>query len=261
MKNVSTNLVSCSERALCCRYFSINFEEQRVHVLADGGGLGEMTVGWALGVLVDGDWETLGAWTVAPKSSTYWRTVFNELGIRGVERISLVSASEPEVVLDVQPAVASVPSFGGGYVRRHASLKSEVCQLGSKARRAVREAASLRVARLAMTRLQRPCGAGKAAALVLEWPRSLAQFQPFYDLRPNRRALVRKGDEYLERLDRTLSRAVGRHGPFADPEAATSFIAGTLARAERQTKLSELTKLPGAARRALDPTAAGIAAR
>jgi len=212
---------------------------------------------WAMGVLVDGDWEVLGAWSGAAVGSAFWKDVWEEFHSRGVDKISLVCASDPDARA-LCAAVKVLPPFRRILGESHVSANSSVGMLRADARRAVRETSGFRATRIALKRLLVNARVGGAAAVSPDWSEALESLRPFYALRPHRRALVRAGDEYLEQLGCSLSRAVRRHGPFADLAAAVSFVAQTLSRDELRLKHAKLRKF---ARPALRPVGADVTDR
>ncbi|MFH7043327.1 transposase [Paucibacter sp. JuS9] len=243
--------------ALCWHYFSAHVEELRVQVLAANGTPSDLTATWALGVRADGDWESLGAWPGAAVGPAFWRSVWEDLDGRGVDRISLVCAADRDArVLCPGVKVLSPLRWGLGQVSVPAA--SGVGVLRAEARRVVRDASGVRPARLSLERLLADSGAGRAA-LSPDWLVWLEQFRAFYALRPHRRAVVRAGDEYLEQLGLSLSRAVRRHGPFVDLAAAVSFVAQTISRDELRLKFSKLPKATRPALHLVGPDAAGLA--
>ena len=244
MTGVLTNLNSWAPIALCGHYFIAHFEDQRVEVLVRGARAStELTVTWAMGVLADGDWEALGAWPVAAVGSSFWRGVWEDIDARGVNKISLVCASDLDAWIFC-PAAKVLPPFRFILGQGSVSAASRVGVLRAEARRLVREVSGVRAARFALERLLSGSGEGRAGVLSSDWPVVLEQFQPFYALRPHRRALVREGDRRLEQLGGMLARAVRRHGPFADMGAAVSFVAWTLARCQARIERAELPPLP-----------------
>lgn len=244
--------------ALCRHYYSAHFDDQPVQVPTADGRSREQTVSWAVGVLADCDWEALGAWPGTPTGPAFWRGVWEDFEARGVDKISVVSAADPDA-RTFCPALKLLPPFqrilGHGYV----PAAFGVGVLRAAARRAVREASGVRVACIALERLLAKSGAGRAAVLSPDWQEVLEQFRAFYALRPHRRAVVRAGDEYLEQLGLSLSRAVRRHGPFADLAAAVSFVARTISRDELRLKFSKLSKSARPALRLVGSDAAGLA--
>lgn len=243
--------------ALCWRYCSAHFDDQLVQVLTADGRSRELTVSWAVGVLADGDWEALGAWPRSAVGSAFWRGVWEDLDDRGVDKISLVCAAD----LDARalcPGVKVLPPFRGILGQGAVPATSSVGVLFAEARRAVRKASGVRAARISLEHLLAKSEAGRAAVWSSDWPEVLEQFKPCYALRPNRRAVVRQGDEYLEQLGCSLRRAVARHGPFADPAAAALFVAQTISRDELRLKFSMLPKAARPMLRLVGSDSAGL---
>jgi Transposase, Mutator family len=252
--DTSDRVDSWAAMALCCRYSSAHFDEQRVQEFAVNGASRELSLTWSVGMLSDGDWEALGTWPGAGVGPAFWRGVWEDLDSRGVDKISLVSAAD----LDARalfPGAKVLPPFRQILGRGYVPAASRVGLLRAEARRVVLEASSVRSARMGLERLLVGSGSGRAAVLSPDWPEVLEQFRPFYALRPHRRALVRAGDEYLEQLGHGLRRAVARHGPFDDLAAAVSFVAQTISRDELRLKFSTLL----AARPALGPVGSDVA--
>ena len=251
-------IASWSTKCLCSQYLSVHVAEALARVLDADRTSRDQTVTWAVGVLSDGDWEVLGAWPGVAVDRAFWRGIWDDLDSRGVDRISLVCASDPNARtlcagVEVLPPFRPTPGEG------HAPAASSLGVLRAEARRAVREASGVRAARLALERLLSGSGTGRAAVLALDWPAVLDGLRPFYALRPHRRALVRAGDEYLEQLGHGLRRAVARHGPFADLAAAVSFVSQTLFRDELRLKFSKLSGLAWPRLRVVGADAAGLA--
>lgn len=76
-------------RPLCRSYLLVIHGRLAVEV-RDGGNLRSEPVRWALGVLTDGSYEVLGAWTPPDSSSWSWQDAVEGLRVRGVERIGFV---------------------------------------------------------------------------------------------------------------------------------------------------------------------------
>ena len=228
---------------LCRQYVSAQFDEHQLQVLSGDSASREQRVSWAVGVLADGDWEVLGAWPGAAAGPALWRGVWDDLGSRGVEKISLVCASDLDA-WTLCPAVKVLPPFQLILGQGPVPAASRFGVLRAEARRLVREASGVRAARFALERLLSGSGEGRDSVLSPDWPAVLEQVRPFYALLPHRRALVREGDRRLEQLGGMLARAVRRHGPFADMGAAVSFVAWTLARCQARIEWAELPPLP-----------------
>jgi len=258
MTKTLTGLDSWVPMALCCHYASAQFEALHVQLLEPDGTECDQPVNWAVGVLSESDWEALGAWPGAAFGCAFWQGVWEDLDARGADRISLMCAAD----LDAHTMCAGttvLPPFRRILGQGNVSVASGVGVLRAEARRAVREASGVRAARIALEHLlARPEACG-AAVLSPYWPAVLAQFRPFYALPPHRRALVRAGDEYLEQLGSSLSRAVARHGPFADLAAAVSFVAQTISRDELRLKYPKLSTAAWPRLRLVGSDAAGAA--
>ncbi|MDC6168277.1 transposase [Paucibacter sp. XJ19-41] len=252
-----TSVDSHAPMALCWHYFSGHFGEQQSQVVSANGTMHELTVSWAVGTLADGDWEVLGAWPGVAVGRAVWQGVWKDLDSRGVDKISLVCASDPDA-RTMCPGIKVLPPFPRVFDQMFVPAISSVSVLRAEVRRAVRKASGFRAARLALERLLAVSGAGTSTVLSPNWPEALEQFRPFYALRPHRRALVRAGDEYLEQLGHGLRRAVARHGPFADLASAVSFVAQTLSREEQRLKFSKLSKVVRPRLRLVGSSSAGF---
>ena len=260
MMNTNVEQDTWTALALCWNCFGADFDEQQVRVLVAGGGLTELPVIWAVGVLADGDWEALGAWPGAAVGPAFWRGVWDDLDTRGVDKISMVCAADVDVdARALCPARMVLQPFRRILSRGYAPAASAVGVLRARARRVVREASSVRAARIALKRLLAGSGVVGTAVWSPDWPEVLEQFRAFYALRPHRRALVRAGDEYMEQLGHASRRAVARHGPFADLAAAVSFAARTLSRDEQRLKFSKPSKVARPRLRFVRSDAAGVA--
>lgn len=244
--------------ALCMHYFNAHFEEQRVQVLVDGVSTNP-TVAWAVCLLADGDWEALGAWPGAACGPAFWQGVWDDIDPRGVDKISWVCTSDPDVCA-LCPGIRVLPPFRSVLGQKYVPPGSIVGVLRAEARCLVREASGVRAARVALERLLLRAGAGSASLLSPDWPEVLEQFRPFYALRPHRRAVVRAGDEYLQQLGHRLCRAVARHGPFTDLAAAVSFVAQTLSREQLRLMYPWLSRTALPALGLGRPVSSGLAA-
>lgn len=171
--------------ALCLQYNCAHFEEEQVQLFAANGALAEQKVGWAVGVLSDGDLEVLGAWPGFAVGSVFWRGVCEDPGSLGVDRTSLVCASDL-AAWTLCPAVKELLPFR--FILGHGSVPaaSRVGFLRAEARRLVREASGIRAARFALEQLHSGPGEGMAGVLSPDWLTVLEQFRLFYALRPHR---------------------------------------------------------------------------
>lgn len=192
---------------------------------------------WALGHLVTGESEVLGAWPIDAAEAVAPPAVFGELHSRGAEFIRvgigdfagteaefLRTFRHAEVVESVERALASCV---GAVPPRHRLAVSAGL-------RAAADAADLASGLVALGRFQ-SSGLGERYPEVLQqWREALARFEPIYSLHAPLRGLVRSADLRAAEVRGRLSRAILRHGPFPDSEAALGFVAATLLRIERQ---------------------------
>lgn len=97
-------------RPLCCRYLLVSFGAQLMLVRADDAAF-NFSATWALGELDDGQREVLGVWPAPIAEAPNWQEVFDDLAVRGVERIRFVVNADEKTVRAAQPS-ATVLSLG-----------------------------------------------------------------------------------------------------------------------------------------------------
>ena len=220
-------------RPLCRRYAVVVFSAaSRLRVLDASP---NRKIGWALGTLVNGDREILGAWN-SNDGGVIPADVFGLLYDRGVEYITYA----------VGDLAALQPAFAEAYPR--------AVQLPSNEQSLAAALASVRSAhRPAMSRVLRAAVADPAAPetvsppetssadwrerypkILERWGEAVAVFQPFFTLPEPYRQLVRSVDRSAMDVQERLMRAIYRHGPFANASEAFAFVAAALQRADRQ---------------------------
>ena len=180
---------------LCRRYCLVRFEALPVQSVKDGVE-SSGTVLWAFGMLPDSQCEVLGAWPKSEPVTMGWEEVFDDLQLRGVERIGSVVSSE---------------------------LSLDAAAL----RRAYPRAVSLVVPATArvVSRTGRALSQGSVAAG--------PQF--CHSVRVSlRQRMVQASEGAVRRLRSRVRLTVARHGLFSNPEAACSFVIGDLKRAEQK---------------------------
>lgn len=92
----NTHLNPCAKwqgHPLCCGYLLVHFAPQPIRVRV-GGAEHSWHVTWALGTLSDGQREVLGTWLHSIGGVSNWQVVFDELAVRGVERIRFVVGAD-----------------------------------------------------------------------------------------------------------------------------------------------------------------------
>jgi len=234
--NRATQLVYWQNRPLCCRYLVVLSEVLRVQVEEEGT-VRDRMARWTLGVLPDGQYEVLGVWPEPVPGAAGWQDVFEDLKVRGVERIQFVASSEPaEALADVRaayPGVTVLPSFGQLLRQSLAQVAPRHRRSGANALSVLREADGAQAAKVALSDLSAGWWGATYPAVVDRWRAAVEHLGPLYDSAPRVRRIVVSGDDAAQRLHRSLGLAVGRQGCFASPAVVTSFIVGALERAER----------------------------
>jgi putative transposase len=220
---------------LCCRYLLAVLDRLSVKV-GEEGRIRDNVLHWGLGVLSDGQRELLGVWHQSAAIGTFWHAVSDDLKLRGVEKIRFV---EGIYATEIEPRMGpsylgatALPSIGSFMLQIAADLPTRDRAGACGFLADLYAAETAQGARTALDYFAaRPLGA-KHAALVRRWRIALEQIGPLYALVPRVRRIVRSADIAAQELNRTVSRAVGRRGCFPSLEAATSFVAETLFRAE-----------------------------
>jgi transposase-like protein len=223
-------------RPLCCRYLLLHVEAVSMPV-RESGALNDQTVRWALGVLANGEYEALGAWPKSESHASAWHEVFEDLQVRGVEKVRFIASSErgaERAEGGMAPSGATVlPSTGQMLRQSLAKTAPRHRRLASDALRAIRAAGTVQAARAAVTDLEAsPWGAMYPAEMV-RWRAAVEDLAPFFALRPRLRRLVHSGGEVALRVAETLQRAVARKGCFPTETAAVTFVSQVLDRMNR----------------------------
>lgn len=221
-------------RPLCRRYSVVlasTFPNMRLRTSEEQ----TSAICWALGTLINGDREILGAWKLDEQGAIP-AEVFGGLYDRGVEYITYVSGN----------LAASQPAFVVAYPR--------AIQMPSIEQSLAAVLASVRPAhRSAMSCLLRTAAANPAEQVTVslpgissaewreryprileQWCEAVAAFQPLFSLPEPYRQLVRSVDQTAIDVQERLMRAIQRHGPFVDVDEAFDFVAVALQRADRQ---------------------------
>ncbi|CAM5779378.1 hypothetical protein RFUL19S_00306 [Rhizobacter fulvus] len=239
-------------RPLCCRYLAVIFETQLVTVREEKG-VRDHEARWAIGLLADGQCDVLGMWWEPMSGISLWEEVFADLTLRGVERIRFVESTEPNLVGEAMhasyPATQTLWSMA-------TLLRESLAEVTLRNRRsvvemlsAVRAAGSGRTARAVLTSFGALPFDTRYPLTTRLWSRALQQLEPLQALPPRLRRLIFRGDEVVQQLHDSLSRAVGRHGCFSDQSEAVSFVVGVLGRAECRLACSGADDFGGEAKR------------
>ena len=232
--NVSTDC--WVHRPLCRRYAAAVFScTGKLDLTANAGQ--PQAICWALGSLINGEGEVLGAWLNQDTTATAMPAVFGELQARGAEFIRFgvgdfrgAEASfkrtyrHGEIVVSVEQAIESIAAQVPP--RHRLDVSNQL--------RAAAEAESLEAALSELGRFQASSLGERYPEVVRHWGDALARFEPIYSLDEQLRGLIRLADRTAADVRGRLSRAILRHGPFSDSGAALDFVAISLVRAEQR---------------------------
>jgi hypothetical protein len=92
----------CVGLPLCRRYHVVSFKSLSAPVIAGESAI-DVPMHWALGGLVDGQVEVLGAWLESSSRRPFWGGGIEELADRGVERVRVVVTEEPAAARAAYP--------------------------------------------------------------------------------------------------------------------------------------------------------------
>lgn len=222
-------------RPLCRTYAVVVFNRQSVPVFEVD--LYSSEIQWAIGCLKNGEAEVLGVWRrLTSDKAAVPDGVLAEMHDRGVQFIetgigpglqggTLAPLFANARCLDsVEQAVDSLadlmrPRHRGAFV----SLM-----------RGCVETADAASARTELARIQGSDLGERYPAVVRLWREALAGFTPIFSLSEQLRALIRSTDQRAAEVRGQLTRAISRHGPFADSAVALDFVATSLARTEQR---------------------------
>lgn len=222
------------ERPLCRQYIAVVFSScfARLEAGSDRSTLAH----WALGRLINGEVEIVGAWTSHNEVTHAATSMFRELLARGAESIRFgvgdLGGCETEFQQiykrgQLVPSVEQSLEKVSGLIRPRHRVEVLKC---------LREASESekRAGQPALPDAQDHQFGKRYPEVVRRWGEALAAFEPIYDLDSQLRAHVRSADRTAAEVRGCLSRAILRHGPFIDSAAALDFVARSLMRAERR---------------------------
>jgi putative transposase len=224
------------ERPLCRRYGAAVFSCTGPFTPSVIAGQPQ-AICWALGSLINGESEVLGAWLDQDATTAAMPSVFGELQARGAEFIrfgvgDLAGAEASfkrtyrhgEIVDSVEQALESVTARVPLRHRQDVSVHL----------RAAADAETVERGRSELAKFQGSSLGEKYPDVVQLWSDALARFEPIFSLNEQLRGLVRLADRTAADVRGRLNRAILRHGPFSDSGAALDFVALSLARAEQR---------------------------
>ncbi|MBZ8139700.1 hypothetical protein CLD22_07270 [Rubrivivax gelatinosus] len=228
---------------LCRSYFAVYVHCVPVRYLPHGGDR-RGVVHWWIGSRRDGS-ETLGVWLAGEAGQQTCRQILADIRRRGLERIRFAVTDDPTAIgedLRTQfPGTAALPSFAR-------LLDRSVRQVQPRDRAPVKDhllaglqAGSNQAALHSFSEFESSIWAARYPALVTDWRLALDQGRLLWSLAPTRQREVLRGDARATSLHLSVDKALARHGGFADPGAALSFVEAALARAQRRFDAAEFT--------------------
>lgn len=234
------------QRPLCRRYAGAVFSTTTLP-LKDSHADRKLSCCWALGTLRNGEQDVLGAWKNSNATGGMPPEAFGELHTRGAEFIEIAIGDcvssrsecvEPFRRVVFMPSVEqALESLGALLPPRHREP-----MLGSL--RQVAAADGLDAASQQLREFQGAALGERYPSIIKLWCEALARFEPLYALPAPLRQLVRLADRTAMEVHEHLTRAIHRHGPFADQDAALDFVAGFLLRAEQRLDRARAVSLP-----------------
>ncbi|NUZ08960.1 transposase [Piscinibacter koreensis] len=226
---------------LCRRYQVLCANVAQLHVRCYGTHVPH-DARWIIGVTALAEREILGAWISRDAVSNSWSLELQELRRRGVERVELAATGDlrslREGLRTSFPGATALPSFAE---RLEGSLSQVAARHRSGAQQCLTEilqsASGLHARELLGAAESGPWGA-KYPEILEDWRLALEQGWVLWTLPPALRRAVLSGDGAAAALNRSLRKAVARHGCFADVDEAHAFVVAALARAERRLQAS-----------------------
>ena len=226
---------------LCRSYLSMHAASVRV-VEPQSGTRSGGEVYWLVGIGRQAEFETLAVWVTEESGVPGWRATLLELKSRGVERIRFALSEDllsfREDLRAAFPGAMALPSFAQ-------LLDRSVSQVTARHRapiatrlREIVEADSGQEGRALLTGFEASPWGARYPALVADWRMALEQAWALWTVSPALRREVLSGDGVAAVLNRSLRKAVARHGCFADVDEAHAFVVAALARAERRLEAS-----------------------
>lgn len=220
-------------RPLCRRYAVVAFSAaSRLQVT--GAVAPSRTVWWALGTLINGDCEILGAWNSNAEGAIP-AEVFGGLYDRGVEYITYAAgdlAASQAAFSAAYPRAVLLPSIEQSLAAVLASVRSaHRTVMSGLLREAVGdpdcEPAAYSAPGISSEDLRQ-----KYRSILAQWVEDVAGFQGLFALPQPYRRLIGSVDRAAAELQARLTRAMIRNGPFIDQAEAFDFVANWLERAD-----------------------------
>lgn len=222
--------------ALCRSYVAAYVHCVPVRFLPHGGDR-RSVVHWWIANRRDGS-ETLGVWLAAESGHPTCRHVLADVRRRGLERIRFAVTDDLTAFgedLQTQfPGASPLPSFARLLDRSVRQVQPRDRAPVKNHLLAILQAGSHQAVLQSLAEFESSRWAARYPALVTDWHLALDQGRPLWSLAPTLRREVLRGDARATSLQLSVDKALARHGGFADPGAALSFVQAALARAQRR---------------------------
>lgn len=231
-----SNAEACRRRLPLCRnYLLVHFQAISIPV-QEQGATGEVATHWGLGVLADGQREVVGAWIKPSSDELASIAVFEDLRLRGVERIRFVVGIDPTrsqpTMRGPYPSATALPTIGELVRKIEADLTARDREAARYLLASLRAAHTAQAARAALVDITASPVGAKDTASASRWGANLEQLGTFFALAPRLRRIVRDAEDVADQLERSLRRVVRARHCFPNAAAAASFVADTLIREE-----------------------------
>ncbi|WP_425259069.1 transposase [Rubrivivax sp. RP6-9] len=195
-------------------------------------------VHWVVGNLSRDESEVLGVWARTASARPDWRPALVELQNRGVERIRFALHSDlagfREDLRARFPGATALPSFAQLLDRSVAQVAARHRLPVAERLRAIIVTESGVEARAALAAFETSRWGARYPVLVADWRLALEQGWALWSLAPALRREVLAGDGKAAALNRSLRKAVDRHGAFDDAGAAARLVQAVLPRELRR---------------------------
>ncbi|MCC9596431.1 MULTISPECIES: transposase [unclassified Rubrivivax] len=235
--HLRTRARSAPWQELLCRSYVAVFFHGAEHLGKDGDSWPPV-LSWAFGALGNGDAAVIGMWAEGASCETVWFRALADLKARGLERIRFAVTDDPTAFgedLQTQfPGALSLPSFAGLLDRSVRQVQPRDRAPVKNHLLAILQAGSSQAAQQSFSEFESSCSAARYPALVTDWRLARDQGRLLWSLAPTLRREVLRGDARATSLQLSVGKALARHGGFADPSAALSFVQTALARAQRR---------------------------
>lgn len=225
---------------LCRRYIAVYFNQVTAALVVKQEP--PAVQHWAFGLFTDGESEVLGTWLQGALDPVPWPGQFDDLKERGVERVTFALSGDlmgfREGLRARFPGALGLPSFVQLIDRSVAAVALRHQASVDDGLRRIMHAGSIPEASAALTEFESSRWGAHYPKLILDWRLALEQGWVLWTLPPALRRAVLSGDGAAAALNRSLRKAVARHGCFADVDEAHAFVVAALARAERRLEAS-----------------------